>query len=90
MTLALSFIIGLELHSYRRVNNQDLGFGTTRTFTLIGVLGFVLYLVDDHHPVSAVSPTPSARWRWSMSFIEDCAAALQVSPGYRGVRPFFN
>jgi uncharacterized membrane protein (DUF4010 family) len=47
MTVALSFIIGLELHSYRRANEQDLGFGTTRTFTLIGILGFVLYLVDD-------------------------------------------
>ncbi len=48
ITIALSFIVGLELHSYRRANHQDLGFGTTRTFTLIGVLGFVLYLVDDH------------------------------------------
>jgi uncharacterized membrane protein (DUF4010 family) len=47
ITTALSFIIGLELHSYRRANAQDLGFGTTRTFTLIGILGFVLYLVDD-------------------------------------------
>ena len=47
MTTALSFIVGLELHSYRRANNQDLGFGTTRTFSLLGVLGFVLFLVDD-------------------------------------------
>jgi len=47
MTTALSFIVGLELHSYRRANNQDLGFGTTRTFTLLGVLGFVLFLLDD-------------------------------------------
>ena len=47
ITAILSFIIGLELHSYRRANEQDLGFGTTRTFTLIGVLGFVLYMIDD-------------------------------------------
>jgi uncharacterized membrane protein (DUF4010 family) len=46
ITAALSFIIGLELHSYRRAYGQDLGFGTTRTFTLIGVLGFVLYMID--------------------------------------------
>lgn len=46
LVVALSFTIGLELHSYRRANNQDLGFGTTRTFTLIGVLGFVLYALD--------------------------------------------
>ena len=47
ITALLSFIIGLELHSYRRANEQDLGFGTTRTFTLIGILGFVLYLSND-------------------------------------------
>jgi uncharacterized membrane protein (DUF4010 family) len=47
ITALISFIIGLELHSYRRANDQDLGFGTTRTFTLIGIAGFVLYLVDD-------------------------------------------
>lgn len=46
LVVALSFTIGLELHSYRRANNQDLGFGTTRTFTLIGVLGYVLYTLD--------------------------------------------
>jgi uncharacterized membrane protein (DUF4010 family) len=47
ITALLSFIIGLELHSYRRANEQDLGFGTTRTFTLIGILGFVLYMSND-------------------------------------------
>jgi len=47
ITALLSFMIGLELHSYRRANDQDLGFGTTRTFTLIGISGFVLYAVDD-------------------------------------------
>lgn len=47
ITAVLSFIIGLELHSYRRANEQDLGFGTTRTFTLIGILGFALYMIDD-------------------------------------------
>ena len=47
LTLALSFVIGLEVHSYRRANQLDLGFGTTRTFTLIGVLGFVLDVLDE-------------------------------------------
>ena len=46
LVVALSFTIGLELHSYRRANNQDLGFDTTRTFTLIGVLGYILYALD--------------------------------------------
>jgi len=46
LTALLSFIIGLELHGYRRINKQDLGFGTTRTFTLIGITGFVLYMID--------------------------------------------
>lgn len=48
VVVALSFTIGLELHSYRRANNQDLGFGTTRTFMLIGVLGYVLYALGTH------------------------------------------
>ncbi|MGE5240149.1 MAG: MgtC/SapB family protein [Bacteroidota bacterium] len=47
LTLTLSFVIGLEVHSYRRANQLDLGFGTTRTFTLIGVLGFLLYALDE-------------------------------------------
>jgi uncharacterized membrane protein (DUF4010 family) len=47
LTVALSFIIGLELHSYRRASEQDLGFGTTRTFTLIGIFGFLLFFLDD-------------------------------------------
>ncbi len=47
LTLALSFVIGLEFHSYRRANQRDLGFGTTRTFTLIGVLGFMLNVLDE-------------------------------------------
>jgi uncharacterized membrane protein (DUF4010 family) len=47
LTVVLSFTIGLELHSYRKKNQQDLGFGTTRTFTLLGVLGFILFVLDD-------------------------------------------
>lgn len=46
LTALFCFVIGLELHSYRRANQDDLGFGTTRTFTLIGILGFVLYALD--------------------------------------------
>lgn len=46
LTLVFSFVIGLELHSYRRANKPNLGFGTTRTFTLIGAMGFVLYVLD--------------------------------------------
>ncbi|MEJ2060585.1 MAG: DUF4010 domain-containing protein [Gammaproteobacteria bacterium] len=50
LTVVFSFVIGLELHSYRRANQNQagLGFGTTRTFTLIGILGFVLYVLDEH------------------------------------------
>jgi uncharacterized membrane protein (DUF4010 family) len=47
ITALFSFIIGLEFHGYRRAHRQDLGFGTTRTFTLIGISGFVLYSIDD-------------------------------------------
>lgn len=45
-TALLGFLVGLELHSYRREAGPDLGFGTTRTLTLIAVLGFALWLID--------------------------------------------
>jgi uncharacterized membrane protein (DUF4010 family) len=42
-TIALGAVIGLELHSYRRGQGTELGFGTTRTITLIATAGFVLW-----------------------------------------------
>ncbi len=42
LTAAFSFVIGLAYHGYRRSDETGVGFGTTRTFTLIGVLGFLL------------------------------------------------
>lgn len=49
-TVGISFIIGLELHAYRRrgetpIDPQTLGFGTTRTITLISALGFALWII---------------------------------------------
>ncbi|MGE4483118.1 MgtC/SapB family protein [Acidocella sp.] len=49
-TVGLAFIIGLELHAYRRRGEAALepraqGFGTTRTITLIASLGFVLWVI---------------------------------------------
>lgn len=55
-TVGVSFIIGLELHAYRRrggaapLDPQTLGFGTTRTITLISVLGFALWLIQPAIP----------------------------------------
>ncbi|MEQ1668543.1 MAG: DUF4010 domain-containing protein, partial [Sulfuriferula sp.] len=46
VTVLFGFVIGLEVHSYRRASNQDLGFGTTRTLTLLAVMGFVLTALD--------------------------------------------
>ncbi len=49
-TTLLSFVLGLELHSYRRTQDEGIGFGTTRTLTLIGVAGFMLWLLDGSSP----------------------------------------
>ncbi len=46
MTVAFSFVVGLEFRSYHHANNYTLHFGSTRTFVLIGVLGFILYTID--------------------------------------------
>ncbi len=43
VTVILSFVLGLELHGYRRAQDEGIGFGTTRTLTLIGAAGFVLW-----------------------------------------------
>jgi uncharacterized membrane protein (DUF4010 family) len=44
-TTLLACVVGLELHSYRRSSEEPLAFGTTRTLTLVGAFGFILYLV---------------------------------------------
>lgn len=49
-TVGVGFITGLELHAYRRrgtapLDPQTLGFGTTRTITLISALGFLLWII---------------------------------------------
>jgi len=44
-TVLLGFLIGLELHSYRREAGPDLGFGTTRTLTTVAIFGFALWLL---------------------------------------------
>jgi uncharacterized membrane protein (DUF4010 family) len=49
-TVVLSFVLGLELHSYRRAQDEGIGFGTTRTLTLIGAAGFVFWLLDGSVP----------------------------------------
>ncbi len=50
VTVALSFVLGLELHGTRRIQAEGVGFGTTRTLTLIGAAGFVLWLLDGSPP----------------------------------------
>ena len=46
VTVAFSFVVGLEFRSYHHANDYRLHFGSTRTFVLIGVLGFILYTMD--------------------------------------------
>lgn len=46
MTAAFSFVVGLEFRRYHQINQYKLHFGSTRTFVLIGTLGFILYSID--------------------------------------------
>ncbi len=46
MTIVFSFIVGLEFYNYLRTNQYQYGFGSIRTFVLIGLLGFILYQLD--------------------------------------------
>lgn len=46
LAVALSFLVGLEFHNYRRSEGDGLGFGTARTLTLVGVAGFMFTILD--------------------------------------------
>lgn len=46
LVLVFSLIIGLEQRRHHIAENEDLLFGTDRTFTFIGLLGYVLFIAD--------------------------------------------
>ncbi len=46
MTVVFSFIVGLEFHNYLRNNQYQFGFGSIRTFVLLGLLGFILFQLN--------------------------------------------
>ncbi len=46
LVLVFSLIIGLEQRRHHEIENEDLLFGTDRTFTFIGLLGYVLFIAD--------------------------------------------
>ena len=46
MTVVFSFLVGLEFHNYLKTNQYQFGFGSIRTFVLLGLLGFILYWLD--------------------------------------------
>jgi len=54
ITVAFSFVVGLEFRSYHQANEYKLNFGSTRTFVLIAVLGFILYTLDASKQLFAV------------------------------------
>ena len=53
VTAAFSFLVGLEIKTYREhYHPKSAGaffFGTTRTFTFVGILGFLFYRIDTQH-----------------------------------------
>lgn len=49
ITVAFVFVVGLEFHRYQQINQYTYHFGSTRTFILIGMLGFILFKMDDSH-----------------------------------------
>jgi uncharacterized membrane protein (DUF4010 family) len=52
LTIVLSFLTGLEIKTYRQEYHGDSTmyfFGTARTATFLGILGFLLYVVEPAH-----------------------------------------
>ncbi len=49
VTIVFSFLVGMELRTYREqyhANEENLYFGTARTYTFIGILGYFFYKLD--------------------------------------------
>ncbi|WP_294957150.1 DUF4010 domain-containing protein [Sulfurovum sp.] len=52
ITVAFSFLVGMELKTYRQqyhAQQENLYFGTARTYTFIGLLGYIFYKIDTVH-----------------------------------------
>ncbi len=52
LTVSFSFLIGLEIKAYRiqfGKNSEKEFFGTTRTFSFIGIVGFIFYKIEPIH-----------------------------------------
>jgi len=46
LTLLLSFLTGLEMRKYKRTLENAYFIGTVRTYTFIGMFGYILYMLD--------------------------------------------
>jgi len=46
LTLVLSFLTGLEMREYKQTLEKAYFIGTVRTYTFIGMLGYILYILD--------------------------------------------
>lgn len=62
LAVSLSFLVGLEFHRYQRTEGQGLGFGTTRTLTLLGLAGFLLFALDGSGFLFALGFATLALW----------------------------
>ena len=55
LVLIFSLLIGLEQRRHHINENEDLLFGTDRTFTFIGLLAYVLFIADPIHYIPFLS-----------------------------------
>lgn len=67
MTVVFSFIVGLEFRRYHHANEYKLHFGSTRTFVLIGILGFILNSIRPQPVI--VCGGPAAVERFFIDFL---------------------
>jgi len=58
ITVVFSFLVGMELKTYRQqfhAKDDNLFFGTARTYTFIGILGYVFYKIDPVHLIPYIA-----------------------------------
>ncbi|OQX49914.1 MAG: beta-carotene 15,15'-monooxygenase [Epsilonproteobacteria bacterium 4484_20] len=58
ITVVFSFLVGMELKTYRQqfhAKDENLFFGTARTYTFIGILGYIFYRIEPVHLILYIS-----------------------------------
>ena len=85
ITTVFSFLVGMELKTYRQKFHPDTGkffFGTARTYTFIGILGFLFYRIDPVHLTAYVAVLAAISLLFALLYYQ------KLQEGKQSILPF--